>query len=72
MSNLPTYNAFGPVEPSGPKRVRVPGRDDVGEVIDGGKNLGNPRYNMYCIGIHFPDTGEVVYYDSKRVEYIDD
>jgi len=51
----------------GLRRVHVAGRDDIGEVIDEGKNLGN----MYCVGVHFPTTGEVVYYDKTRVETID-
>jgi hypothetical protein len=49
-----------------PRRVRVEGRDDVGVVIDAGKNIGNFR-PMYCVGVHFPSTGEVVYYDAQRV-----
>jgi hypothetical protein len=53
-----------------PRRVRVPGRDDIGELIDGGKNFGtNP--SIYCVGIHFPTTGECVYYDKARIEYVE-
>jgi len=53
-----------------PRRVRVPGRDDIGELVDGGKNFGtNP--SIYCVGIHFPSTGECVYYDKSRIQYVD-
>lgn len=55
----------------GPRRVRVPGRDDIGEVVDNGKNFGtNPA--IYCLGIYFPKTGECLYYDRNRVEDVDD
>jgi hypothetical protein len=55
---------------SRPRRVRVPGRDDIGEVVDGGKNFGmNP--SIYCLGIYFPSTGECVYYDQNRVQDVD-
>lgn len=47
------------------RRVRVDGRTDVGIVIDEGKNLGSAS-NVYCIGIYFPDTGEVAYYEKGR------
>lgn len=53
-------------ENRGPRRVRVPGRDDVGVVVNPGMNFGsNPA--IYCLGIHFPETGECLYFDSKRV-----
>jgi hypothetical protein len=53
-----------------PRRVRVPGRNDIGELVDGGKNFGmNP--SIYCVGIHFPSTGECIYYDKSRIEYVD-
>jgi len=54
---------------SGPhvrQRVRVPGRDDIGEIVDPGKNFGPT--GIYCVGIHFPSTGECVYYDRARVQ----
>ncbi len=53
-----------------PRRVRVPGRDDIGELVDGGKNFGMDP-SIYCVGIHFPSTGECVYYDKSRVQYVD-
>ena len=54
-----------------PRRVRVPGREDVGEVIDEGKNIGSmTNHTLYCVGVHFPATGEVIYYEQKRVETI--
>lgn len=54
-----------------PKRVRVPNRKDVGIVVHAGKNFGfNPA--IYCQGIYFPDTGECLYYDIKKVRPADD
>ena len=47
------------------RRVRVPGRQEVGVVIDEGKNFGSVS-NVYCIGVYFPSTGEVVYYEKGR------
>lgn len=58
-------------EPPKLRRVQVAGRDDVGEVIDGGKNVG-VRPTIYCVGVHFPSTGEVVYYDARRVTTVDE
>ena len=52
-----------------PRRVRVPGRDDIGVVVIPGKNFGmNPA--IYCLGIYFPETGECLYFDSKRVQTV--
>lgn len=51
----------------GPRRVRVAGRSDIGEVIDEGRNIGS----VYCVAVHFPDTGEVILYDKRRVNTID-
>lgn len=57
-------------EPSPRARVvRVTGREDLGEVVDEGKNIGSAKH-LYCVGVHFPSTGEVVYYESSRVETI--
>ncbi len=53
------------------RRVRVPGRDDIGEVVDHGKNFGITS-GIYCLGIYFPKTGECVYYDQTRVEDVED
>lgn len=59
-------------EPSAKRRqVRVLGRSDIGEVVDGGHNFGLAS-GIYCLGIHFPSTGECIYYDRNRVEYIDE
>ncbi len=55
----------------GPRRVRVVGRDDVGLVVDEGKNIGSIE-SLYCVGVHFPNTGEVLYYVKDRVENVDD
>ena len=56
-------------QPEEPRRVRVPGRDDIGIVIDAGKNIGNFR-PLYCVGVHFQSTGEVVYYVADRVQTV--
>lgn len=55
-----------------PRRVRVPGRDDIGDVISDGVNLGKPAFNVYCVIVHFPDTGECAYYDKERVTTVTD
>jgi hypothetical protein len=53
-----------------PRRVRVPNRNDVGVVVVPGKNFGmSPA--IYCLGIHFPETGECLYYDVNRVRDAD-
>lgn len=49
-----------------PRRVWVTGRSDIGEVIDPAKVIGH-RPTLLCVGVHFPETGEVVYYDASRV-----
>ena len=49
---------------SGRRRVRVPGREEIGEVVQGGKNVGS----VYCVAVYFPSTGECVYYEQSRVE----
>ncbi|MCR6483998.1 hypothetical protein M8542_14330 [Amycolatopsis sp. OK19-0408] len=56
-------------QPPQPRRVKVRDREDVGIVIDPGKNfgVGGPAGFVYCLGIHFPDTGEVRYYDQDMV-----
>ena len=48
-------------------RVRVPEREEVGEIVDPGKNIGW----LYCVGVHFPGTGEVAYYARDRVATAD-
>ena len=50
----------------GPGRMRVPGRDDLGEVINEGTNIGALEISICCVAVHFPRTGEVVYYDKSR------
>lgn len=58
------YDSAGqPFVPEMRTRVRVPGREETGEVVDPGKNL----RRMYCIGVYFPSTGEVAYYARERV-----
>jgi len=44
------------------RRVNVDGRDEVGIVVDGGKNVGT----VYCVGVYFPSTGEVAYFEKGR------
>lgn len=69
MENTPKFTRTEQTS-NQPRHVRVPGRDDIGELIDGGKNFGtNP--SIYCVGIHFPTTGECAYYDKSRIEYVD-
>ena len=53
------------------RRVRVPGRDEVGIVIDEGKNIGRASH-LYCIGVYFPDTGEVAYCEKGREQPADE
>ena len=53
-----------------PKHVKVPGRDDVGQVIQWGKNLGsNPA--IYCAVIYFPETGECRFYDIGKLTRVE-
>lgn len=63
------YDLSGP--PRRPRQVRVTGRDDIGEVINEGKNLGS-SFNVYAVMVHFPSSGECVYYDSARVTSVDE
>ncbi|MEV4648340.1 hypothetical protein [Saccharopolyspora sp. NPDC049357] len=57
---------------SKPRRVRVSGREEVGIVIQEGKNFGGAfgEY-VYCAVVHFPETGEVAFYDMSKVETVD-
>lgn len=41
------------------KWARVPDRDDIGQVIQGGTNIGR----VYCLALRFP-SGLVAYYDN--------
>lgn len=50
------------------RRVRVPNRDDIGEVVNEGINIGF----TYCVAIHFPSTGEVLHYVKERVTTVED
>jgi len=47
------------------RRVRVDGRDEVGIVVDEGKNIGSVT-SLYCVGVYFPSSGEVAYYEKGR------
>jgi hypothetical protein len=53
-----------------PQRVRVWGRQDIGEVIEPARVFGH-RFNVLCVGVHFPSTGEVAYFDVARVTEVD-
>lgn len=53
-----------------PRRVWVTGRTDIGEVIDPGKVIGH-RPSLLCVGVHFRQTGEVIYFDASRVVDVD-
>lgn len=56
----------------GPARyVRMPGRDEIGTVIQPGKNLGG-SINVYAYVILIEATGEVCFYDSSRVTRCDE
>lgn len=53
------------------RKVHVRHRDDVGEIFDGGKNLGAGYNSIYAVGVYFPKTGECIYYEPGSVNYID-
>lgn len=54
------------------RHIHVPGRADVGTVIQWGKSLGAPSHNVFAVMIYFEKTGEVSYDDHKKVEFVDD
>ncbi|OXM64055.1 hypothetical protein [Amycolatopsis vastitatis] len=58
---------FANEEHQGPRRVKVLDREDVGFVVDEGKSFGSGNAHVYCVGVHFPDTGEVKFYDKSKV-----
>jgi hypothetical protein len=68
MKLQPTSTADGddPWE-GGLKWVRVKNRDEVGKVVDGGKNIGSE----YCCGVLFESTGQVCYYRINDVTRCD-
>ena len=41
-----------------------------GIVVDEGKNIGSASM-LYCIGVYFPSTGEVAYYEKGREQAAD-
>jgi hypothetical protein len=65
----PTYIQYGdgPWE-GGLKWVKVKDRDEVGKVVDGGKNIGYE----YCCGVLFRSTGQVCYYRVDDVTRCDE
>jgi hypothetical protein len=40
-------------------------------VISEGVSLGKPDFNVYCVIVHFPETGECAYYDKTRAQTVD-
>jgi hypothetical protein len=52
------------------RRVRVPGREDLGEVLESGHNFGDTR-SIRCVGVHFPLDGLCAYYAVDKVTFID-
>jgi hypothetical protein len=54
-------------ERQGPRQVKVLDREDIGFVVDEGKSFGSGNAHVYCVGVHFPDTGEVKFYDKSKV-----
>jgi hypothetical protein len=51
--------------------VKVEGRDDIGEIVDGGYNVGSVT-SIYCVGVHFPKDGLCAYYAKDRVTHLPD
>lgn len=68
MPNLRYENFLSPEQQR--KYVTVPGRKDVGEVMDGGKNFGSGN-SVYTVGVHFPLDGLCAYYHADRVTYVE-
>ncbi|GAB2582613.1 hypothetical protein [Microlunatus antarcticus] len=54
-----------------PKYVRMPRRDEVGTVIQVGKNMGG-SINVYAYVGSIEATGEVCFYGSSRVTRCDE
>ncbi|MHA7142889.1 hypothetical protein ACX80T_15310 [Arthrobacter sp. Sr33] len=55
---------------NGRQLVKVEGRNDIGEIVNGGHNFGSVRA-IYCVGIHFPEDGFCGYYDKNRVTSVE-
>jgi hypothetical protein len=49
------------------RRVKVPDRADIGFVVDEGRSFGSGNAHVYCVVVHFPETGEVKFYDKSKV-----
>ena len=58
------------VEQAPTRMVRVKGREDLGEVLEGGHNFGDTR-TIRCVGVHFPLDGLCAYYAVDKVTFID-
>ena len=58
---------FDSDERQGPRHVKVLDREDIGFVVDEGKSFGSGNAHIYCVGVHFPTTGEVKFYDKSKV-----
>ena len=68
MTNLRTEHLGRDPRGSGPQWAKVKDRDDVGEVIQRGRNIGD----VSCVAIHFPATGEVRFYASGAIDPCDE
>lgn len=53
-----------------PKRVRVPGRDEIAEVLQWGKNVGATPA-VYCAVLYFRETGECCFYAIDRLTRVE-
>lgn len=49
------------------KWVKVRDRDEVGKVVDGGKNI----VSEYCCGVLFESSGQICYYRIEDVQRSD-
>jgi hypothetical protein len=58
---------FDGEERQAPRHVKVLDREDIGLVVDEGKSFGAGNAHVYCVGVHFPATGEVKFYDKSKV-----
>ena len=50
-----------------PERVRVPGQEEVAQVVQWGTNVGT----VYCAAVYFPETGECRWFAIDKLETVD-
>lgn len=67
MDLTPRIERYDPPGARPPRRVRVPNRDDVGTVIGPSQNFGGGDHTVRGVTVHFPDTGEILFYAVDRV-----